>query len=137
MRTRGLPRSKAQMTPSGLKVPTIFMNMLKKPNSALVARPSGADIGWRMAWNARCMSELPSMTAMTRRWLGAAEAWVGSGMGSPNRSSAPIVPGRRDGKAARLRRGCGGAARFLPALLAVLAGVRRNPKFQPSRGRAR
>ena len=64
MRTRGLPRSKAQMTPSGRKVSTSLMNMLKKPKSALVERPSGALMGWRMAWNARCMSELPSMTAM-------------------------------------------------------------------------
>ena len=141
MRTRGLPRSKAQMTPSGLKVPTIFMNMLKKPNSALVARPSGADMGWRMAWNARCMSELPSMTAMTRRWLGAAVAWVGSGMRSPNRSSAPIVPGRRDGKAAGLRRGgallagascrVGGRAKKPQVPAVARAGALRKCRFQP------
>ncbi len=64
MRTRGLPLSKAQITPSGLKVSTILMNMLKKPNSALVERPSGAFMGWRMAWKARCIKEFPSMTAM-------------------------------------------------------------------------
>ena len=66
MRTRGLPLSKAQITPSGRKVSTSLMNMLKKPKRALVERPSGAFIGWRIAWNARCMSELPSMTAMVR-----------------------------------------------------------------------
>ena len=66
MRTRGLPLSKAQITPSGEKVSTNLTSMLKKPNSALVARPSGADIGCRMAWNALCMSELPSITAMVR-----------------------------------------------------------------------
>ena len=38
MRTRGLPLSKAQMMPSGWKVSTILMNMLKKPKRALVAR---------------------------------------------------------------------------------------------------
>ena len=67
MRTAGLPLSKAQITPSGWKVSTNLMNMLKKPKSALVARPSGALMGWRMAWKARCISELPSMTAMVRR----------------------------------------------------------------------
>ena len=64
MRTWGLPRSKAQMTPSGWKDSTSLMNMLKKPKSALVARPSGALMGWRIAWKARCIRELPSMTAM-------------------------------------------------------------------------
>ena len=40
--------------------------MLKKPKSALVERPSGAFMGWRIAWNARCMREFPSMTAIVR-----------------------------------------------------------------------
>ena len=45
MRTSGLPLSKAQMTPSGEKDSTSLINILKKPKSALVARPSGALIG--------------------------------------------------------------------------------------------
>ncbi len=47
--TCGLPLSKAQMTPSGLNVSTILMNMLKKPKRAFVARPSGALIGCMIA----------------------------------------------------------------------------------------
>ena len=66
MRTRGLPLSKAQITPSGRNASTSLMNMLKKPKSALVERPSGAFMGWRIAWNARCMREFPSMTAIVR-----------------------------------------------------------------------
>ena len=38
-----------------------------KPKMALVGRPSGAVIVGGMAWKARCMSELPSTTAITRR----------------------------------------------------------------------
>ena len=49
MRTRGLPLSKAQITPSGENDSTSLINMLKNPKRALVARPSGALMGWRMA----------------------------------------------------------------------------------------
>ncbi len=93
MRTRGLPLSKAQMTPSGLKVPTIFMNMLKKPKRAFVARPSGADIGWRIAWKARCMSELPSITAMVRRDAASAsgEVYAAAVTASTSRESGAAV----------------------------------------------
>ena len=66
-RRSGLPLSNAQMTPSGENSSTIFKNMETKPNSALVGRPSGADICGGMAWNARCMMELPSMTVTTGR----------------------------------------------------------------------
>ena len=86
MRTRGLPLSKAQITPSGWKVSTILMNMLKKPKRALVARPSGAFMGWRIAWNARCMSEFPSMTAMVRGASGMRTSlWLPSIVGEKDR----------------------------------------------------
>ena len=76
MRTFGRPLSNAQTTPSGENSSTILRNMLRKPNTALVGRPSGAFMVGGTAWKARCMSELPSMTAMTRR----ARAGVKSGM---------------------------------------------------------
>ena len=75
MRTLGLPLSKAQMMPSGWKVSTILMNMLKKPKIALVGVPSGAVIVGGIAWKARCISELPSITAIT---CGAAVSCVAS-----------------------------------------------------------
>ena len=67
MRTFGRPLSKAQTTPSGVNSSTILRNMLRKPNTALVGRPSGAFMVGGTAWKARCISELPSITAMTRR----------------------------------------------------------------------
>ena len=67
MRTAGRPLSNAQITPSGSKASTILRNMLRKPKTALVGRPSGAFMVGGTAWNARCISELPSMTATTRR----------------------------------------------------------------------
>ena len=97
MRTAGLPLSKAQMMPSGWKDSSSLMNMLKKPKSALVARPSGAFMGWRMAWKARCMRELPSMTAMTLRCGAASVAvvasfWLESDMCPPRWLNGTIVP---------------------------------------------
>ena len=67
MRTRGLPLSNATTTPSGLKVSIILRNMFRKPKIALVGRPSGAFMVGGTAWKARCMSELPSITAKVRR----------------------------------------------------------------------
>ena len=67
MRTAGRPLSNAQITPSGSNASTILRNMLRNPKTALVGRPSGAFMVGGTAWNARCISELPSMTATTRR----------------------------------------------------------------------
>ena len=64
MRNAGRPASKAQMTASGCAVSTNFMNMDMNPNTALVGVPSGAFMVGGTAWNARCMSEFPSMTAI-------------------------------------------------------------------------
>ena len=98
--TCGFPLSNAQITPSGEKDSTSLMNMLKKPKSALVARPSGAVMGWRIAWNARCMSELPSMTAMVLLGWSCVAAKV-SAMGSPCRLwFVSIVAARPDANAA-------------------------------------
>ena len=79
MRTRGLPLSKATATPSGWKASTILRNMLRKPKMAFVGVPSGAFMVGGTAWKARCMSELPSMTANVRR-AAPSGAWAVSDM---------------------------------------------------------
>ena len=73
MRTRGRPLSKATAIASGLNSSTILRNIFKKPKTAFVGRPSGAFIVGGTAWNARCMSELPSTTATVLREL----SWIG------------------------------------------------------------
>ena len=79
MRTWGLPLSNAQTTASGWKASIIFRNMLRKPKMAFVGRPSGAFMVGGTAWNARCMSELPSMTATTLRSDMKAPVWLIAG----------------------------------------------------------
>ena len=63
MRTWGAPLSNATTTPSGWKSSMSLSSIETKPNRALVGRPSGAFMLGGIAWYARCMSELPSMTA--------------------------------------------------------------------------
>ena len=92
MRTRGLPLSNAQMTPLGRNFSTSFTNIETKPKMALVGRPSGVVIVGGMAWKARCMSELPSTTAMVRRASGLAALGVASSVMSSATCGSFCVP---------------------------------------------
>ena len=63
MRNAGRPASNAHTMASGCEMSMNFNSMAMKPNTALVGVPSGAFMVSGTAWNARCISELPSMTA--------------------------------------------------------------------------
>ena len=51
-------------------------SMEMKPNTALVGVPSGAFIVGGTAWKARCINELPSMTATFFSGIGIPSGWL-------------------------------------------------------------
>ena len=64
MRNAGLPASNAHTIASGDAPSMNFRSMERKPKTAWVGVPSAAFMVGGTAWYARCISELPSITAM-------------------------------------------------------------------------
>ena len=76
VRNFGRPASKAHTMASGLEISMNLSSMAMKPNTALVGVPSGAFMVGGTAWKARCINELPSMTATFFSGIGLPSGWL-------------------------------------------------------------